>query len=90
VHWRTRGRQRWRTPFCGSLDSAKGHKGGECCCLKRKIIHKNIVESITSHRGIDNGISTMKGDGDGVMWSESGSEKKMRNPRQSYTSKERY
>jgi len=90
VHWRIRGRQRWGTPFCGSLDNAKRHKGGECYCLRRTIIHKNTIESITSRKGVDNGISTMKGDGDGVAWSESNSKEKMHNPRQSYTSKERY
>jgi hypothetical protein len=31
---------------------------------KRTFIHKSAIENITSHRGVNNGKSTMKGDGD--------------------------
>jgi hypothetical protein len=53
---------------------------GRRTLLQRKIIiHKSEVESITSHRGVDNCRSTTKGDGDGVAWS--GSKEKTHNPR---------
>jgi len=80
LHWRIRRRQSWITSFCGGIDSAKGHKGGECCCARRIIIHRNAVESTTNHKGVDNGKNTMKGDGDGATWIGSGSEKTTHNP----------
>jgi hypothetical protein len=43
-----------------------------------------------NQKGVDNGKSIAKANGDGVVSSRSGSEKKMRNPGQSYTSRERY
>jgi hypothetical protein len=49
------------------MDSVEGHKGGECCFEGRTTIHKSAVESTTSHRGVNNGRSTIKGDGDGAM-----------------------
>jgi len=52
--------------FCGSTDNAEGCKGGEHCCEGRTTIHRSVVESATSHRGVDNGRNTTKGDGDGA------------------------
>jgi hypothetical protein len=52
--------------FCGGTNSAEGCKGGECCCVGKTSIHNSVVESIISHRGVDNGKNTMKGDGDGA------------------------
>jgi hypothetical protein len=49
------------------MDSAKGHKGGELCFEGRTSIHKNAIESTASHRGINNGKSIAKGDGDGAV-----------------------
>ncbi len=71
MHWRIGGRWRWGATFCGCIDNAKGHKGGERCCKRRIIIHKSVIESIASHKGVDNGRNTTKGDGDGVVWSKS-------------------
>ncbi len=65
-------------------------KGRECCCEWRTIIHRSAVESTISHKGVENGKSTTKGDGDGTTWSKSGSEERMHNLGQSYTSRERY
>ncbi len=49
------------------MDNAKGHKGGECCFLKKTSIQKSAVESTTSHKGVNNGRSPTKGDGDGAV-----------------------
>jgi hypothetical protein len=46
--------------------NVKGCKGKECCCKGRTIIHKSAIESTASHRGANNGRSTMKGNRDGV------------------------
>jgi hypothetical protein len=46
--------------------NAEGCKGKEYCYKGRTIIHKSVVESTASHRGVDNGRSTMKGNKDGV------------------------
>ncbi len=40
--------------------------GGECCCIRRTTIHRNVVDNMENHRGVDNGINIVKGDGDGV------------------------
>ncbi len=39
-------------------------KGGERCCEGITTIHKSALESTVSHKGVDNGKSTSKGDGD--------------------------
>jgi hypothetical protein len=52
--------------FCGGINSAKGRKGGKGCCKGRIVVHRNAIESIASHKGADNGTSTMKGDGNGA------------------------
>jgi len=57
----------------------KGCKGGKCCCTRKTIIHKSVVDNIASHRGANNGRSITKVDGDGVTWSGSGNEEKIRN-----------
>jgi len=49
------------------MDSAKGHKGREHCFEGRTSIHKSAIESTASHRGVNNGRSTTKGDGDGAL-----------------------
>jgi hypothetical protein len=85
VHQRFRGRWSWRTTFCGGIDNAEGCKGEKCYCEGRTFIRKSAIESIASHKGAQNGISTTKGDGDAVAWSQSGSEEKMHNLVQSYT-----
>jgi hypothetical protein len=46
VHWRIGGR--WS---CGSIGSAKGHKGGKHCWGKNKAIHRNASGNIIIHRG---------------------------------------
>ncbi len=53
--------------MCGGINSADGRKGGECCCEGRTTIHINAIESIASHRGVDNSRSIAKGDGDVVV-----------------------
>jgi hypothetical protein len=70
VHWRIERRGSWGASFCGSIDSVKGHKGKENYCIGRTIIHRNAVDSIVSHKGVDNGRSTTKGNGDeaNVKW----------------------
>jgi hypothetical protein len=73
VHWKIKGRWSWGTSFCGGTNSVEGRKGRKCCCVGRTSICKSVVESTTSHKGVDNGRSTMKGDGDGAVWNESGS-----------------
>jgi hypothetical protein len=79
VHWRIGGRQSWEATSCGGIDNAKGCKGKECCCEGITIIHRSAIESIASHRGVDNGRSTTKGDGNGETWSISKSKEKMYN-----------
>jgi hypothetical protein len=49
------------------MESAKGHKGGEHCFEGRTFITKVQLKSPASHRGVNNGKSTTKGDGDGVV-----------------------
>ncbi len=49
------------------MGSAEGHKGGERCFKGRTTIHKSAVESTTSHKGVNNGRSTTKGDGNGAV-----------------------
>jgi hypothetical protein len=51
---------------CESTDNVEGCKGEECCCARRTIIHRNVVDSATSHRGANNGRSTTKVDGNGA------------------------
>jgi hypothetical protein len=53
--------------FCGGTNSVKGHKGGERCCARKTVIHKSEIKSTISHRGVDNGKSTMKANGNGTM-----------------------
>jgi hypothetical protein len=36
-------------------------------CKKNNYIHKSAIEKIASHKGADNGRSTMKGGGYGAM-----------------------
>jgi len=50
----------WRHRQC------RGCKGGKSCCKGKTSIHKSAIESTTSHKGVDNGRSTTKGNGDGV------------------------
>ncbi len=76
--------------FCGGAYSTKWCKRGERCYTRRTTIHTSAVNSITSQRGVDNGRSTMKGNGDGVAWNGSDSKEKTCNLRHSYTSRERY
>jgi hypothetical protein len=90
VHWRIRWKQSWRTSFCAGIDIVKGHKGGERCCAGRTTIHRSAVGNTISHKGVDNGKSTMKANGDGVVRSKSDSKKKTCNLRQSYTFGKRY
>jgi len=87
VHWRIRGRQSWGTSFCGGINSAERHIGGKRCCIGRTAIHRSAVESTTSHKGVNNGKSTMKVNGDGATWSGSSSEEKTCNPKHNYTSR---
>jgi hypothetical protein len=49
------------------INIVEGRKGGEHCCEARITIHKSVVESIASHKGVNNGKSTTKGNGDGVV-----------------------
>jgi hypothetical protein len=49
------------------MDNAEGHKRGERCFEGITTIHKSAVESTISHKGVNNGRSTTKGDGDGAM-----------------------
>jgi hypothetical protein len=70
------------------MESAKGHKGGEHCFEGRTFITKVQLKSPASHRGVNNGKSTTKGDGDGVVWSEN--KEKTHNLGQSYTYGKRY
>ncbi len=90
VHWRIRGKQSWGTTFCGGTNNAKGCKGGEWCCEGRTSIHKSVIESTTSHKGVDSGKSTSKGDGNGAAWNENISKKKTCNLGKNYTSRESY
>jgi hypothetical protein len=39
-------------------------QGRKCCCEGKTTIHRSVVESTISHKGVDNGRSTLKGDGD--------------------------
>ncbi len=90
MHWRIKGRQSWRVSFCGGLDGVEGHKGREHYWARKTTIHRSAIENTTSHKGADNGKNTMKGNGDGVAWSVSGSKETMCNFRHNYTFKERH
>jgi hypothetical protein len=83
MHWRIKGKQSWRTSFCGGTNSARVN-GGEHCYTRRTFIHRSIIDNITSHIGVDNGRNTTKVDGDGVVWSGSGSKSKTHNHRHNY------
>jgi hypothetical protein len=90
VHWRIGGRRSCGATFCGGIDGAKRRKGGECCCDETTIIHKSAGGSITRHKGVNDGGSTTKGDGDGTVRIGSCSEEKTHNTGQNYTFGERY
>jgi hypothetical protein len=90
VHWRIGGRWNYVTSFFGSKDNAKGCKGGKHCCTRRTYIHKRVIDSIASHRSVDSVISTMKGNGDGIMWSKSGNKEKACSSKQRYISTKKY
>jgi hypothetical protein len=49
------------------MDSAEGHKGGKRYFEGKTFIHKIAIESIASHRGVNNGKNTTKGNGNGTM-----------------------
>jgi len=40
--------------------------GRKRCCAGRITIHISVINNTASHKGVDNGKSTMKVDGDGV------------------------
>jgi hypothetical protein len=63
--------------FCENIGSVKGHKGGKLCWSGSIAIHRSASGSIAMDRGVGNGRSTMKGDGDWKAWIGSCSEKKM-------------
>ncbi len=84
-HWRIKGRQSCGVTFCGNVNGAKGCKGGERCCSGTTTIHKSVGGSIARCKGASDGISIMKGDGDGVVRIGSCSEEKMSNTKKSYT-----
>ncbi len=44
--------------------------------VARTVIHKSAIDNIASHKGANNGRSTVKVDGNGATWSGSGNEKK--------------
>ncbi len=82
MHWKVRGKWSWGTTFCGGSDSAKGCKGGrKRCCEGITTIHRSAVESTIRHKGANNDRSITKGNGNVVVWSKSGNEKKTCNPR---------
>ncbi len=90
VHWRIRGWWSGGTTFCGITYNGKGHKGGEHYWGGKTTILGNIGGSTINHKGVGDGKSTTKGDGDGEVWSGNYNEEKMCNPWQNYTSRERY
>jgi hypothetical protein len=65
VHLRIGRRRIYGVAFCGGIDSAKGCKGGKCCCDEKTIIHKSAGGNIIKHKGVGDGKSRTKGDGDG-------------------------